>query len=75
VSISGPDNVEAGTTAYWSADVSGGTPPYRYTWETATMVGNDAVFSQQCDHSDTIYLTVTDANNHTVNVTKHYMTY
>lgn len=73
VTISGPDDLDNGWTCTWTADVTGGTPPYTYQWG-----GNTGMVSTGPDDESywtgykavytwgSLYVTVTDADNRQV---------
>jgi hypothetical protein len=58
--MSGPDQLDAGETGTWTANVSNGTAPYTYTWyykyegSTWTIVGsNSSSYSQGTGNGET----------------------
>ncbi len=60
VSISGPATVQPGARCLWSANASGGTPPYHYAW---TPPGNDSpdLTYTNSGQNFTVSVRVTDA--------------
>ena len=64
VSISGPTRVQPDVYCNWSSAVSGGSPPYNYSWtQGGTIVGNGASVSLYTGSASfSLGLTVTDAN-------------
>lgn len=67
VSVVGPDQLTAGTSGSWSADVQNGTPPYSYQWSgpfSGTASTIDGVLYQDAS----LYLDVTDAASTHVSV-------
>ena len=65
VSISGPASVRSGSTCIWTANVSGGTPPYSYSWSTGGgyVPGGSEFTYTNTGTNFTIYLAVSDAAN------------
>jgi subtilisin family serine protease len=67
VYISGPTEIEPGATCTWQAVVSGGTPPYSYSWTNDGLyVGNDEYYTGSKDpgnigSSFPLAVTVSDA--------------
>jgi hypothetical protein len=69
VTIGGPDDITNAWTCTWTADVTGGTPPYTYRWG-----GNSGMVSTGPDDESywtgykavytwgSLYVTVTDAD-------------
>jgi hypothetical protein len=68
-SITGPDQVTSGQGYSWSANVSGGTPPYTYRWSGA-LTGTDATISGALTQDDNLYLDLWDATGVHVALTK-----
>jgi hypothetical protein len=63
VSIQGPAEVRPADACVWNAYVSGGTPPYQYSWRlNGTPVGNNSnIYSAQMPAStNQLDVTVTD---------------
>lgn len=71
VSISGPTSVGSGELGSWSANVSGGSAPYSYTWYKNYNMGSPFVVSTGSGYADTdtqsftLSLHVTDDNSNT----------
>ncbi len=70
-SIGGPSTLSAGASGTWSANVSGGTPPYTYAWtSTNGGSGSGATFSRTFAASGSVSLTVHDAASGVAHPTK-----
>lgn len=65
-SINGPDEVPPEAFCQWDAVVSGGLPPYSYSW-SGVLSGNQASVSGMLFSSGWLYLTVTDATSQVIN--------
>lgn len=78
VFIGGPGLVNSQQWCVWEAAVSGGTPPYTYTWSTVNGGGSgyDEVWSGHFPVSGSLTVFVTDAlgatGSSTMNVTSSY---
>ncbi|MGI8546778.1 MAG: SprB repeat-containing protein [Gemmatimonadaceae bacterium] len=68
-SISGPDVVNTDWYSTWSADVSGGTPPYTYSW-SGLFYGTDSSVSGATSSSGDLIVDVYDAAGGHTTVTK-----
>lgn len=53
VSINGPTSVGSGQLGSWSANVSGGSAPYSYTWTKTYNMGTPFVVSTGSGYADT----------------------
>jgi len=61
--IAGPNQVQKGAICTWTANVSGGTPPYRYAWVWAgAPAGSSASVSFKVAISGVLRVTVTDVS-------------
>ena len=58
--IGGPTTMNVGDTGTWSAGVTGGTPPYTYSW-SGLLAGSAASITGQPSQSGYLYLDVWDA--------------
>lgn len=66
--VSGPTYLSVGEGGYWTAEVSGGTAPYTYTWGgSVSGVGPEIEWTFGQQGSKAIALAVTDAAGTTVN--------
>lgn len=61
-SISGPEEVSPSESCQWQADVSGGTPPYTYSWWGA-LSGSSQTISGTVSSSSYLYLAATDSES------------
>jgi len=62
VTISGPSTVRRNATCTWSAGVTGGVPPYAYSWTPGGAQTSDVTMSWSS--SGTLSVWVTDSLNH-----------
>lgn len=71
--ILGPSSIRGYTQCVWRANVTGGTPPYSYSWSVSNGSGSGSAWEWfgEFYSSGTLYLTVTDGNNQSVNVLKN----
>jgi len=67
--ISGPDAVNTDWYSTWSAQVSGGTPPYTYSW-SGLFYGNSSSVSGSTSTTGDLILDVYDAASGHASVTK-----
>jgi subtilisin family serine protease len=73
VTIAGPSSVRPNATCVWTANVSGGLPPYSYSWTVnSSAVGGNSpeLIYQNGGSSFTINVLVTDAATGTANKSK-----
>ena len=73
VTITGPSSAKPSSTCLWTANASGGTPPYAYAWSvySASVGGNSSeLIYQNSGSSFTINVTVTYAGSPTGSASK-----
>lgn len=70
--IIGPSNLRVWTQCSWYVNLSGGTPPYSFSWSVTngSGSGSDNTWYGEFYGSGRLYVTVTDYNNQQVSVSK-----
>jgi hypothetical protein len=74
VSIDGPSAVEPTWYCEWSGNVSGGTPPYSYTW-TGVLSGSASTVFGNVPSSGPLWLSVTDSQGNGGSTSKQIAVY
>lgn len=69
-SVSGLDQVNEGSSSTWTAEATGGTPPYSYSW-SGLLSGSGSSISGTLWSSGDLYLQVTDAAGTQVTAAKY----